>query len=33
VATLPRDRAQDDGVLARLGRGLVRLVSALSPSD
>jgi sigma-E factor negative regulatory protein RseB len=33
VATLPRDRAEDDGVLARLGRGLGRLVSALSPFD
>ena len=33
VATLPRDRAERDGVLARLGRGLGRLASALSPFD
>lgn len=31
VATLPRDRAERDGVLARLGRGLGRLALALSP--
>lgn len=33
VATLPRDRAERDGVLARLGRGLGRLGSALNPFD
>jgi sigma-E factor negative regulatory protein RseB len=33
VATLPRDRAEREGVLARLGRGLGRLASALSPFD
>jgi sigma-E factor negative regulatory protein RseB len=33
VATLPRDRAERDGVLTRLGRGLGRLASALSPFD
>ena len=33
VAALPRDRAERDGVLARLGRGLGRLASALSPFD
>jgi sigma-E factor negative regulatory protein RseB len=31
VATLPRDRAERDGLLARLGRGVGRLASALSP--
>ena len=31
VAALPRDRAEPDGVLARLGRGLGRLALALSP--
>jgi hypothetical protein len=31
VATLPRDRADHDGVLSRLGRGLGRLASAVSP--
>ena len=33
VATLPRDREERDGVLTRLGRGLGRLASALSPFD
>ncbi len=33
VATLPRDRAERDGVLTRLRRGLGRLGSALSPFD
>jgi sigma-E factor negative regulatory protein RseB len=33
VATLPRDRAQRDGVLARLGRGVGRLATALNPFD
>ncbi len=33
VATLPRDRAERDGVLARLGRGVGRLALALSPFD
>jgi hypothetical protein len=32
VATLPRDRAERDGLLSRLGRGLGRLASALDPS-
>jgi sigma-E factor negative regulatory protein RseB len=32
VAALPRDRAERDGVLTRLGRGLGRLAAALSPS-
>ena len=31
VATLPRDRAERDGLLSRLGRGLRRLVFAVSP--
>ena len=31
VATLPRDRAERDGLLTRLGRGLGRLASALDP--
>ena len=33
VATLPRDRAERDGVLARLGRGVGRLASVLNPFD
>ena len=33
VATLPRDRAERDGVLVRLGRGLGRVASALNPFD
>ncbi len=33
VATLPHDRAEHDGVLTRLGRGLGRLAAALSPFD
>lgn len=33
VASLPRDRAPGGGVLARLGRGLGRLASALDPFD
>jgi len=33
VATLPRDRVERDGVLARLCRGLGRLAAALSPLD
>ena len=33
VATLPRDRAEGDGVLARLGRGLGRLAAVLNPFD
>lgn len=31
VAALPRDRAERDGLLGRLGRGLGRLASALTP--
>jgi sigma-E factor negative regulatory protein RseB len=33
VATLPRDRAERDGLLTRLGRGMSRLASALNPFD
>ena len=33
VAALPRDEAPEDGLLARLGRGLARLGSLLNPFD
>lgn len=33
VTTLPRDRAERDGVLDRLGRGLSRVAAALNPFD